>query len=79
MKTQVELQHGLENFAVIISARGIAAVFLGKVTHFNCCGTNTTATVSPKSLFKKNQNKANPSLLTLTLYFLLKNLLSVFL
>jgi len=36
----VELQHGLEDFAVMVSARGVAAVFLGKVTCLNYCCAN---------------------------------------
>lgn len=56
----MELQYGLENLAVIVSARGIAAVFLGKVTHLKYCCTNTTAT-PPTALFKKKNQKKSLS------------------
>lgn len=40
LKTPVQLQHWWENFPVIVPARDIAAVFLGKATHLNYCCTS---------------------------------------
>lgn len=77
LQIPVQLQHWLENFAVIVSARGIAAVFLGKATHLNYCCTSSQQ-LSHQGLSLEKPNKAIPSLLNSMLYFLLKNLLAFF-
>lgn len=77
LQIPVQLQHWLENFAVIVSARGIAAVFLGKATHLNYCCTSSQQ-LFPQGLSLEKPNKAILSLLNSMLYFLLKNLLAFF-